>query len=131
MLQLFIASFCDQTDIEGNGSNMTNAKKLKQQALLKLKKKLGQLCVFQKVWKILLSKILCNMHFHEIFFINYSYLYNWSNKEMRCSLFQNIFQLTVQTLTKYSSVALLNWTSLSSRELLNIVYDLNFIQARV
>ena len=37
MLQLFIASFCDQTDIEGNGSNMTNAKKLKQQALLKLK----------------------------------------------------------------------------------------------
>ena len=38
MLQLFIASFCDQTDIEGNGSNMTNAKKLKQQALLKLKK---------------------------------------------------------------------------------------------
>ena len=43
MLQLFIASFCDQTDIEGNGcnnnnNNMTNAKKLKQQALLKLKK---------------------------------------------------------------------------------------------
>ena len=69
--------------------------------------------------------------FMRFFFINYSYLYNWSNKEMRCSLFQNIFQLTVQTLTKYSSVALLNWTSLSSRELLNIVYDLNFIQARV
>ena len=39
MLQLFIASFCDQTDIEGNGcNNMTNGKKLKQQALLKLKK---------------------------------------------------------------------------------------------
>ena len=40
MWQLFIASFCDQTEIEGNGrqQNMTNDKKLKQQALLKLKK---------------------------------------------------------------------------------------------
>ena len=38
MLQLFIASFCDQTDIEGNGCNMTKGKKLKQQALLKLNK---------------------------------------------------------------------------------------------
>ena len=41
MWQLFIASFCDQTEIEGNGrqqTNMTNDKKLKQQALLKLKK---------------------------------------------------------------------------------------------
>ena len=38
MLQLFIASFRDQTDIEGNGcNNMTNGKKLKQQALHKLK----------------------------------------------------------------------------------------------
>ena len=54
MLQLFIASFCDQTDIEGNGcNNMTKAKKLKQQALLKLKNE-NKSCQNQpKFYKIL------------------------------------------------------------------------------
>ena len=37
MWQLFVASFCDQTEIEGNGrqqdNNMTNAKKLKQASI--------------------------------------------------------------------------------------------------
>ena len=54
MWQLFIASFCDQTEIEGNGrqqTNMTNAKKLKQQALLKLKKEEARLSssLFNKI----------------------------------------------------------------------------------
>ena len=43
MWQLFIASFCDQTEIEGNGRNNNNkttwqmARSLRKQALLKLK----------------------------------------------------------------------------------------------
>ena len=43
-----VAPFCDQTDIEGNGCNMTKGKKLKQQALLKLKK-IAMLTLQQKI----------------------------------------------------------------------------------
>ena len=104
MWQLFIASFCDQTDIEGNGRQQQDNKtttwqeprSLSKQVLLKLKNSL--------VFSILVEMMTPKGHFE----INWTLIMFMRMKLRHCNQLKKCLPITC-TISKFDSTKEIEW----------------------